>query len=63
MAKHNVLEMENRVVDLRKSVNHTRLHIRPLAVRPLDYSEGVPTPWGFLLLGALLFPFGDWMTP
>ncbi len=24
-------------------------HIRPLAVRPLNYPEGEPTPWGFLV--------------
>ncbi len=26
-------------------------YIRPLAVRPLNYPEGVPNPWGFLVSG------------
>jgi len=26
-------------------------HIRPLAVSPLNYPEGVPIPWGFLISG------------
>lgn len=59
----SLLEMASRVLDLLKAVNHTRSHIRPLAVRPLDYPEGVPNPWGFLLSGAILFPVGNRNTP
>lgn len=28
---------------------YNAFHIRPLAVSPLNHSESVPTPWGFLI--------------
>lgn len=34
-------------VDFRCMAADNSKYIRPLAVRPLTYSEGVPTPWGF----------------
>ena len=36
-------------VDTGPSATHTSPHIRPLAVRPLTYPEGVPNPWGFFI--------------
>jgi hypothetical protein len=32
---------------------YTPFYIRPLAVSPLDHSEGVPIPWGFFFSGAM----------
>lgn len=36
-------------IDFQCQADDNLLHIRPLAVRPLTYSEGVPNPWGFFI--------------
>jgi hypothetical protein len=37
-------------IDHGVSHRYRKQHIRPLAVRPLNYPEREPTPWGFLFL-------------
>lgn len=34
-------------IDLWQRCGYILSHIRPLAVRPLNYPESVPNPWGF----------------
>lgn len=46
-------------LDLSRAVGNNAPHIRPLAVRPLHYSEGEPNPWGFLFFGVSVFSFCD----
>jgi hypothetical protein len=31
---------------------YTSVHIRPMAVSPLNHPEGVPNPWGFSFSGS-----------
>lgn len=47
--------MTPRSLDLPGIIYHTSAHIRPLAVRPLNYPEGVPNPWGFSFSGPRYF--------
>lgn len=43
---------DSTAIDPSAGTGYRALHIRPLAVRPLDHPERWPTPWGFLFSGA-----------
>jgi|GEM_PF-2614550 len=41
-------QINSAAIDQIVSRRYRKPHIRPLAVRPLNYPEREPTPWGFL---------------
>ena len=41
-------KMNDEGIDASVITKYRQRHIRPLAVRPLNYPEREPTPWGFL---------------
>lgn len=41
-------KLNSEAIDASVITKYRHQHIRPLAVRPLNYPEREPTPWGFL---------------